>query len=134
MRNLLVTATLLLVAGCGGGGASGAAPKAQPSPVAKVGLQTTCDRIFSQGPGDTGLWGQATNLVQARAEGGAWNESEGGSVRDQLGEIAASSEGPIRPHIEAMAEAVDSEADLDVSTYKASGTEVANICAPYVAG
>lgn len=133
MRNLIVTAALLLATGCGGGSSDAAAPKASPSPVVKVSLQTTCDRVFSQGPGEMGLWGQATDLVQVRANGETWDEAQASDTHDRLKEIAASSEASIRPHLEAMAEAMDSETDLDIAGYKASGTEVANMCSGYVA-
>lgn len=127
-KGLAVTLAALLLTGCSSGDGE-AKPKASPKPT--VSLQTTCDRLFTQG--DPRLWSRATSLVAAQSQGENVDESEVQKVHDDLTTIAGTSESSIRPHIETMADTVAHLDSADTSTYKTAATEVANQCTPYVA-
>jgi len=116
--------TVLLLAGC-----SNEPEAAKPTPT--VSVQTSCDRLFTQG--DPRLWSRATTLVAEQSNGGSVDSAEVETVHDELAKIAASSRPVLRPHVEAMADTVGDLENADTSAYKTAATEVANQCTPYVA-
>jgi len=130
MRTLVVCVPLLIgLTACGGGsGEEAAAPT--PKPVA-VSLQTTCDRLFSQG--DPRLWSRATALVAEESQGHLVDRSEIEAVKSELETIAETSRPEVQQHVTAMADTVGDLAHADTSAYKTAATEVANACTPYVA-
>lgn len=119
-----VVAGVLVASGCGG-----TEQAAKPRPT--VSIQTTCDRMFTQG--DPRLWSRATSLVAAESNGEQVDSAEVDTVRAELAKIAAVSKPVIRPHIAAMVDTVAHLDSADTSTYKTEATEVANQCTPYVA-
>jgi hypothetical protein len=111
----LVLASLTLTA-CGGNDD----PPPTPEPVS---VQTTCDLLFVDD--DPRLWSQAVAAMTDRSANIA--------AAEQLHDAAAASEGELKPHIEAMADAAENPAAADVGDFKTAAREVANVCTPYVA-
>lgn len=126
MKLTALLLTALLLASCSSTTQESKAPK-----IAKVSIQTTCDRMFTQG--DPRLWSRATVLVAAQSNGESVDQSEVGAVKDDLDKIGASSKPALRPHIATMSKTVAHLDSADTSDYKTAATEVANQCAAYVA-
>jgi hypothetical protein len=135
-----VSTMLVLVAGCGGGGDSEPpeptveGQEAASSQEAVVSVQTTCDMLFLQGKPP--LWNRAVDTVATYSNNDLSAVDDAAPIASELEQVGESAEPKLQPHVAGMAETLRSISEgtvSDFTSFRTAGTEVANICAPYVA-